>query len=88
MTHRNRWGDRALELLLMLCLIGLTLALIAGGFFAAVLLSHHAEINGYFAAKMPFVGALMGGIVSGALWRLFLKFYRYTPDLKPIPEKK
>lgn len=71
---------------MMICVIALTIALIVGGFLVGAYFLHYFEISGYYAAKVPFLGAFIGGSISAVLWRLLLKFYKYTTDLKPIIE--
>ena len=83
MTHHKRWGGRFLELFLMFCLIGLTVALIVGGFVGGAYVAHNMEVR---ERDLALLGALLGGIVSRVLWRRLLKIYKYSSDLKPIAD--
>lgn len=84
MTHHGRKGGRAVELLLLFVLLGLTIALICVGFFGTIYLLMIYEIETYYVPKLGMLGAVLGGLAAGQVWKKFLKFYHYSNDLKPI----
>ena len=86
MTHHGRRGGRALELVLLFGLLGLTIALIGMGFFGAALLAMQIQLEGRIAAILPLFGAILGGLAAGQVWKKFLKYYRYSSALIPIKD--
>jgi hypothetical protein len=85
-THHGRPGGRGTELLYLLLTLLASIVLIGGGFLLGLALAG-ADDSGSQRTYAK-AGAGLGFLVSAVLWRNFLAYFRYGPDLKPIPKDK
>lgn len=90
-THHKRPGGRWLEFLVLLGLLGQSIALAFLGLIVAVWLLDNLGLHGGGgkSGQLLLVGPVVGLIVSGRVWKMALKFYKYdTATLKPIDTKE
>lgn len=90
-THHNRPGGRWLEFLVLLGLVGQSVALALLGFVGAAWLLENLGWpgGGGKSGQLLLFGPVVGLILSGKVWKMALKFYKYdTATLKPIDTKE
>jgi len=97
MAHHGRWGERAVELILLVLLLFFSVAYIAGLVWLVLQLPENFAYLMVLPVFTPIItknSVRMYGLVPinatlGAVWRGYLRYYRYDPKtLRPTSGKK